>query len=136
MDSKMYFILIIIWLMYLPRGKKFLYKEISSYFFVILHNGDKTLKIFLKNAAKISTRLCMPKMNKLLKQNANILLWNFLFFILSFSHFHYFDKKQHMFCCVTLCLRTLDFPWYMLGTIWPIVMTKLINSKWRLASHL
>ena len=69
----MYVILIIIWLMYLPRGKKFLYKEIFSHFLVILHNGDKTLKIFLKNAAKISTLTCMPKMNKLLKQNAHIL---------------------------------------------------------------
>ena len=32
MDSKMYVLLIIIWLMYLPRGKKFLFKEILLHF--------------------------------------------------------------------------------------------------------
>ena len=30
MDSKMYVLLIIIWLMYLPRGKKFLFEEICN----------------------------------------------------------------------------------------------------------
>ena len=32
MDSKMYVLLIIIWLMYLPRGKRFLFKEILLHF--------------------------------------------------------------------------------------------------------
>ena len=32
MDSKMYVLLIIIWLMYLLRGKKFLFKEILLHF--------------------------------------------------------------------------------------------------------
>ena len=51
MKSKIYIALIIIWLMYLSRGKIILSKKLH-YVFVILPNEDLTSRIFLKSATK------------------------------------------------------------------------------------
>ena len=71
MNSKMY-VVVIIWLMYFPRGKITLFEKFH-YLFVMIPDEDETLRIFfLKKQPKLRTSVSMPKMNKLLKQNAKI----------------------------------------------------------------
>ena len=75
MNSKMYVVLIVIWLMYLPKGKIILFKEISSYFCSITKGRQNIENLFEKCSQNklIVTLLRKTKMNKLLKQNTNIL---------------------------------------------------------------
>ena len=71
MNSKMYVVLII-WLMYLPRGKIILFEKFH-YLFVMIPDEDLTLRIFfLKKQPKLRILVSIPKMNKFLKQNAKI----------------------------------------------------------------
>ena len=64
MNSKMYVVLIIIWLMYLPRGKITLFEKFHV--FAIVPN--EVYESFKKSGAKISMNM------NIFKKNANILL--------------------------------------------------------------
>ena len=69
MDSKMHVVLIIIWLMYLPRGKIILFEKIN-YIFVILPNEDQGH--FLKSGTKIKHTGKNVKINRVLKKRKYI----------------------------------------------------------------
>ena len=71
MDSKIYVALIIIWLMYLSRGK-IIFFEKYHYNFVILPNEDS--EPFLKSGTKIKHNVKNAKKKTDYQKNASILL--------------------------------------------------------------
>ena len=64
MVSKMYVVLIIIWLVYLPRGKIILFEKFH-YIFIIYY-------LFKKVELKSSTLVRTPKINRVLKKRKYI----------------------------------------------------------------
>ena len=90
MKSKMYVVLIIIWLMYLPRGK------------IILLKKTKKIRLFENVELKLSTLVRTPKMNRLFKKRIYIvdIVAAVLFFLFCVFNASTIFKSSHQRCSI------------------------------------